>query len=366
MQIKLLTKIFLIILLLCFAYTCTTTEPRRKGFVAKPCLDCHTKTLTEYQKKYIHEPMAKKDCEACHNRHGKIAVLSLKEREQRKLCVLCHKDFEARILKNKSVHSALKQGKCTPCHHPHASDNKYLLRKTGSEQCFQCHKKDTFVLPNQHKTLSDGCLICHNPHGSEFGQNLLKSEVELCGSCHSFSKETFKNAHKGYPVEKGKCTSCHTPHSSSDKKLLKKSVHIPVKNGECSSCHNKSSAPSPLDLKIKGVKLCYSCHTKEEMSFKETYRHKPVDEGKCLDCHNPHASDYNKITIDKLIEKKGVALIIRPSDTDYIERIEKEYPDSKKEEYKNYFNGEILYIVYYINSDKIKKSKNAEFIIYLP
>jgi len=79
-----------------------------------------------------------------------------------------------------------------------------------------------------------------------------------------------------------------------------------------------------------------------------------------------YMEDYNKITIDKLIEKKGVALIIRPSDTDYIERIEKEYPDSKKEEYKNYFNGEILYIVYYINSDKIKKSKNAEFIIYLP
>lgn len=83
MQKSHITKLFLILLLLCFAYTCTTTEPRKKGFVAKPCLDCHTKTLPEYQKKYIHEPMAKKDCEACHNRHGKIAVLSLKEREQK-------------------------------------------------------------------------------------------------------------------------------------------------------------------------------------------------------------------------------------------------------------------------------------------
>ncbi len=77
-----------------------------------------------------------------------------------------------------------------------------------------------------------------------------------------------------------------------------------------------------------------------------------------------YMEDYNRITIDKLIEKKGVAIIVRPSDERYIQRIEEEYPDFKKKEYINYFNGEIMYIVYFISSDKIRKSKDAEFIIY--
>ncbi len=77
-----------------------------------------------------------------------------------------------------------------------------------------------------------------------------------------------------------------------------------------------------------------------------------------------YMEDYNKITIDKLAEKKGIAIVVRPSDKNYIERIENEYPDFKKKEFINNFNGETLFIVYFIDSDKIRKSKNAEFIIY--
>jgi len=297
MHIRTAVKIFLILMIF-FTYTCTTTEQaRRKGFEPKPCLECHKKTLPEYQKKYIHQPMAKKDCEACHNRHGKIAVLSLKEREQSKLCTKCHTEFAARIAGNTSVHTALKQGKCTACHNPHASDNKFLQKKTGSEECFTCHKKDSFVRAMQHKPLTDGCLVCHNPHGSEFGRNLIKKEIDLCSSCHNFNAEAFKNAHKGYPVQKGKCTSCHTPHSSSASKLLKTSVHPPVKQGLCSSCHRAASDPDPLGVSSKDKRLCYNCHKKEEKAFGAAYRHRPVDEGKCLNCHNPHASDYPKMTL---------------------------------------------------------------------
>ena len=228
---KILIKLILIFMV-CLTYTCAPDQTvKRKGFEPKPCLDCHKKTLTEYQKKYIHKPMAEKDCDACHLRHGKIAVLSLKEREERKLCLNCHTRFAESVSKTPYIHSALRQGKCLPCHSPHASDNKYLQKKTGSEQCLICHKKDAFVRTKQHKPLADGCLVCHNAHGSQYEKNLVKQETELCKSCHSFETPGFKKAHRDYPVQKGKCTNCHTAHSSTNDKLLKESIHKPLRLG---------------------------------------------------------------------------------------------------------------------------------------
>ncbi len=183
---KIFAKLVLISMI-CLVYCCAPEQTvKRKGFEAKPCLDCHKKTLNDFQKKYIHEPMAKKDCDACHLRHGKIAVLSLREREERKLCLLCHAQFAESMGRKSHVHTALRQGKCLPCHSAHSSDNKYLLKKTGSEQCFTCHKKDPFMRAKQHKPLSDGCLVCHDPHGSQYGNNLIKQETDLCISCHDY------------------------------------------------------------------------------------------------------------------------------------------------------------------------------------
>ncbi|HIC92440.1 MAG TPA: hypothetical protein EYP21_10355, partial [Syntrophaceae bacterium] len=63
----------------------STCAPRRvRGpFKPKPCLECHSKKLGEFKKAYIHSPMEKKDCEACHLRHGRLPVKSLKERGAR-------------------------------------------------------------------------------------------------------------------------------------------------------------------------------------------------------------------------------------------------------------------------------------------
>ena len=146
-------------------YTCAPEQTVRRGFEAKPCLDCHKTKLNEFQKKYVHSPAAKRDCEACHLRHGKIAVLTLKEREERKLCYICHKQMALNMEKTVHVHSALKQGKCLPCHNPHASENKFLQKKTGSEQCFSCHNQTPFMRAKRHKPMSDGCLTCHSAHG---------------------------------------------------------------------------------------------------------------------------------------------------------------------------------------------------------
>jgi len=281
-----------------FLSTCAPEQGvRRARFEPKPCLDCHTGMLTEFQKKYVHAPMAKKDCEGCHLRHGKIPVKTLKFREEDKLCYSCHSQMALSMGKMSHLHTALKQGKCLPCHNPHASDNKFLLKKVGNDQCFTCHKDAPFVRAKRHKPLADGCLTCHAAHGSQNEDNLIKSETEICQSCHKFTDASFRSAHKNYPVEKGVCTSCHTPHSSTNDKLLRESVHAPLKSLECESCHKPPTDPNPLGVIAPDGKLCYICHKKEETAFKAAHIHRPVEEDKCLSCHSPHATDYPKITL---------------------------------------------------------------------
>ena len=269
-------KFLIILSVVVLIATCAPEPTVRRGFAPKPCLDCHKETLTEFQKKFIHSPMGKRDCEACHLRHGKIPVRTLKVREEDKLCYSCHSQMVLSMGKMSHVHSALKQGKCLPCHNPHASDNKSLLKKVGNEQCFTCHKDTNFTRPKQHKPLADGCLVCHAAHGSQYENNLIKGETELCQSCHKFTDAGFRTAHKNYPVEKGKCTGCHTAHSSTNDKLLRESVHVPLKSGQCESCHKPPADPNPLGVIAPDGKLCYTCHKKEENSFKGAHMHLPL------------------------------------------------------------------------------------------
>ena len=55
-------------------------------FAAKPCAECHKKTLEQQSRKFVHAPFEKADgCESCHKRHGIVGSLALKE-EEPKLC----------------------------------------------------------------------------------------------------------------------------------------------------------------------------------------------------------------------------------------------------------------------------------------
>jgi predicted CXXCH cytochrome family protein len=290
-------KIILVLSIVILVSTCAPEPTVRKGFAPKPCLDCHKEKLNELQKKYVHAPMSNRDCEACHLRHGKLPVKTLKEREEIKLCYLCHSQMAQNMDKMAHVHTALKQGRCLPCHNPHASDNKYLLKKTGNELCFTCHKEASFIRAKRHKPLSDGCQTCHAPHGSQHKDNLIKGEVELCQSCHNFTAPSFRKGHKDYPVERAGCTECHTAHSSTNDRLLRESIHTPLKLVQCASCHKPPTDPKPFSVIAPDGKLCYSCHKKEESAFKTAFRHRPLEEGKCLSCHSPHATDYPEVTL---------------------------------------------------------------------
>lgn len=64
-------------------------------------------------------------------------------------------------------------------------------------------------------------------------------------------------------------------------------------------------------------------------------------------------------------KKKGIAVILRPSDVKEIEKIEKQYGNrlEKKEEYKNPFNNEPIFYCYYINRNDIIVGKDENLII---
>ncbi|NOY64321.1 MAG: cytochrome c3 family protein, partial [Nitrospirae bacterium] len=80
----------------------------RRGFAPKPCLSCHKEKNRDYTRKFVHKPMAEKNCEACHRRHGKLPVKSFVVRGERNLCSICHKKMEERIQGLKSVHTVIK------------------------------------------------------------------------------------------------------------------------------------------------------------------------------------------------------------------------------------------------------------------
>lgn len=65
------------------------------------------------------------------------------------------------------------------------------------------------------------------------------------------------------------------------------------------------------------------------------------------------------------LKKKGIVVILRPSDAKEIEKIEKQYGNrlEKKEEYKNPFNNEPIFYCYYINKNDIIVGKDENLII---
>ena len=206
---------------------------------AEVCLACH-KTNRELQfwesgKHALNEV----PCETCHDIHGagdhppRIAPYTTTFRpNQADLCGTCHQDKRAEILK--PSHHPIIEGKikCSNCHNPHGAISPVMLRNaTVNDQCVSCHtdKRGPYVF--EHPPVEDNCATCHNPHGSAHYDLLNERPPNLCQDCHDTARHpgTIYGGGAGWLMPNGKpnpsvntrfiagaCVNCHASIHGSD------------------------------------------------------------------------------------------------------------------------------------------------------
>jgi predicted CXXCH cytochrome family protein len=272
---------------------------------------CHTRLL---KAKVLH-PVAEA-CDSCHQasatphpqKKGKTFTLVQKVPQ---LCEQCHPPFGSM----KGVHPPVKDGACTTCHDPHASNEPKLLPQPMKELCLMCHP-DILKYKNQHGPAATGdCTACHAPHEAKGKSLLLKEGEQLCFLCHVDMQGELKKKVIHPAIQQG-CTSCHNPHSSPARKLLAeegeklcfqchpqigeklqkaKTVHKPVKSERsCASCHAPHASDGEKLLPKSGRDLCLDCH-RSVILKDQTVLHGPIAKGACTPCHDPHGSAYPRL-----------------------------------------------------------------------
>lgn len=255
----------------------------------KLCFGCHDRK--DYSKAVVHQPVAKGECDRCHNPHV-AKYKGLIQQEVAKLCLTCHGNVVKGSSDPTQVHKPVRDGQCLACHDPHSSAGKGLLReKSQKETCLKCHAELAKSYEYIHPPFAKGeCSACHQPHQSERPQLLLADSEALCRSCHKGSLVEF---HKNFPAKPASCLTCHSPHGSSRKGLIKDFLHEPFKAG-CSDCHEGNDRPV-------GVEKCLECHPEVREQALAVHNHLTSAIGNgCVNCHSPHASDDAKLFNSKL------------------------------------------------------------------
>jgi predicted CXXCH cytochrome family protein len=166
---------------------------KKPGF--ELCRGCHSAMLNDaFSKNRIHWPLVDKTgCVHCHNPHGG-PVKGLLKTKMIVLCGECHADSIERQQRSMTKHAPIKDGLCTTCHAPHASDNLFLFEKAAtSDVCKTCHDYKQHsshpigesALDPRNKNVSVQCASCHGTHGTEYKKMLYyPTTTELCVQCH--------------------------------------------------------------------------------------------------------------------------------------------------------------------------------------
>ncbi|HUH93559.1 MAG TPA: DmsE family decaheme c-type cytochrome [Casimicrobiaceae bacterium] len=168
------------------------------------CLNCHqtNRHLAFWESgKHALNDVA---CTSCHDIHPKdrgtfIAPFQTTFRpNESQICGQCHKDIRSQTLK--PSHHPIVEGKikCSDCHNPHGAVSPVMLRNaTVNDQCTSCHadKRGPYVF--QHPPVEENCITCHNPHGSSHYKLLREHTPNLCQDCHDVAR------HPGTPYGGG-------------------------------------------------------------------------------------------------------------------------------------------------------------------
>lgn len=265
----------------------------KTGAKGELCLKCHEDFRDKLRKRFLHTPVAKRECTGCHDPHTSNHR-KLLGTDPGRVCYTCHDGIVPKGAR--SEHRVVTEGKCGSCHDPHSADHKNNLLKGGNELCFGCHEqtqKSVADLKHPHMPVKQDCLRCHNPHASAKGASLLKADVPgLCKGCHNTNVKAFASLHANYPVSNSLCTSCHNPHGSNKEAILYDQVHQPVEKRMCAQCHQPPDAQDALKIRREGYELCRGCHSgMVNVTMGKNRVHGPLlsREG-CLTCHRPHAS----------------------------------------------------------------------------
>lgn len=253
------------------------------------CLGCHD-LEQGLESRVPHQPVAEGRCTACHNPHVARFSALLKDRPG-PLCQTCHTKLQNEIA-SAFVHDPVKKGECSKCHKPHGSDHKGLLVESASTLCGSCHVEVESWMQesNLHGPFAQArCATCHEPHGGEHQGLLVNQASSLCSSCHS-PGESFRSAHRSYPVEKSSCQQCHDPHSSSRKGLFRETSHPPFESGDCRACHASPDSAEPFAILESQDSLCGDCHEQQVFSSQvAAFPHVAGGSANCTACHNPHS-----------------------------------------------------------------------------
>ena len=205
------------------------------------CLACHvgSRQLTFWES----GKHAKQDvtCANCHSIHGRaknptVAPYTTSFRpNEAEICGTCHQQIRSAVMKPSHHPIIENKMKCSDCHNPHGALSPVMLRnETVNAQCTSCHadKRGPWVF--SHPPVDENCLSCHNPHGSVHYALLNEHVPNLCQDCHDWSRHpgTFYQGQSGWLTPQG------APNSSPSTRLVSRS---------CLNCHNSihgSNAPA--------------------------------------------------------------------------------------------------------------------------
>ncbi|MCF7823153.1 MAG: cytochrome c3 family protein [Candidatus Marinimicrobia bacterium] len=157
------------------------------------CSFCHSSIL---DKAMMHSPTEEMECNSCHDDGSDPKHQLLEDfRGDPSTCMMCHSDQEDEVNNMENIHPPMEES-CLICHDPHGTSADALLVKKTNELCLSCHDhiKAGFhpVKKHPHSGYPNpldpdhelSCASCHHPHASDEEFLLRGNWSELCQQCH--------------------------------------------------------------------------------------------------------------------------------------------------------------------------------------
>lgn len=247
------------------------------------------------QKKAIHGPNFKMDCNKCHNEKGwKIEPsqskfnhnstgFQLEGQHSQINCKQCHASLEFSNAKTNcnqchtDIHQSTLGNDCVRCH----TTNNWLVNNIT-----ELHEQASFPIAGAHNVLN--CIDCHKSNTNQKWER-IGSE---CIDCHKSNFDASQRPNHTAANFSTNCTECHDPISN---QWGGRDFHtqFPLTNGhainDCNQCHQSGNYTSVSAD-------CVSCH---KDNFDATVNPSHIAAGfstNCKECHNAAATNWSSGT----------------------------------------------------------------------